>query len=389
MKDKKELKIVNIISTIILFLTVFYLMNKYVNKVFASDYPSHINHSLRGDSYSLIALPIVVFCGFMNSRTLFAVFMSIVILLTIMACGFFVKRITRIMNTNINSKLLIVPLSTIFICKICIPEWSPLYYQASLSTQPWHNSTFTLMRMFAIISLYLFFKIQKKYDNKVYFKDLFVFTLILFLTNFAKPSFIMAFAPIVLFELIRDFVKTKGRNFKNEFLIGICVLISCSILIYQYSASFGSSSNSDGGIAFSLSNFINYFIENKKYPIYFFLSFAYPLYILYLCIKNRKALDSYSKKMYIQTWLMYVLSFIESLVLVETGSRAADGNFGWGSLFFAYILFVMSICMHIKLRKEKLINDSNNTIAVYTYALHIMFGVCYFVLLCMGYHYYF
>ena len=86
---------------------------------------------------------------------------------------------------------------------------------------------------------------------------------------------------------------------------------------------------------------------------------------------------------------MYILSFLESLLLVEVGSRAADGNFGWGSQFFSYALFIVSICMNIKLYKENIISKEENAIAKYTYYLHIVFGIFYFALLLMGYHYYF
>lgn len=388
--DAKKSKALSIISICAIFLMVSFLIYKYSLAEFASDYPAHIKQSLKGEGYSLVSVIIIFFCGLLNSKIAFSLFMALVIITTVFVCSTFINRTTKLMNVISNKNtVLIVSITSLFICKICIPEWSDLYYKGSLSTQCWHNSTYTLMKPFALMSLYMFFKIQKNYLKKINIKDCILFTIVLLLTNFSKPSFILAFAPVMLAVLIKDFILTKTKSFKNALVFGCCVLISCLILVFIYGKAFGSASNGENTMAFSITNFINYFIVNKKYPLYFVLSFAYPIYITLLTIKERKQIDKYSMLIFIEVWSMYIVSFLESLLLVEVGPRAADGNFGWGSQFFAYALFIICICMQIKLQKEDNITTDENTISNYTYLLHIVFGIFYFVLLIMGYNYYF
>lgn len=389
-KLDKKIKYINIIVLMLLFLCSSYLIYKFSMAQFSSDYPAHIKEAIRGEGYSFVSLIMAVCCGFFNSRLLLAFAMAAVILLNVFTCAFFIKKILKLMNVNFNSKyLLLLSISTLFICKICVPEWSDYFYKYSLSTQPWHNSTYTFMRMISPIVLVLYFQILINYINKIDIKKCLLFTVTLFLTNYGKPSFILAFAPVMLYILIRDFIKTKTSSFKNAFIFGICVLISCSILLFQYKKSFGVTHDGNNTIAFSIMNFINYFIENKKFLLYFVLAFAYPIYVTSLVIKNRKKIDKFSKTIFVEIWAMFIVSFLEKLLLVEVGPRAADGNFGWGSLLFAYLLFVICICMQMKMKKENIVSDSKLAIANYTYALHIIYGIFYFALLLMGYSYYF
>lgn len=389
-KLDKKTKYINIIALLLLFLCSSYLIYKFSMAQFSSDYPAHIKEAIRGEGYSFVSLIMAVCCGFFNSKLLLAFAMATVILLNVFTCAFFIKKILKLMNVNFDSKyLLLLSISTLFICKICVPEWSDYFYKYSLSTQSWHNSTFTFMRMISLVSLVVYFQILENYKEKISYKKCIVFTLVLFITNYAKPSFVLAFSPVMLYVLIRDFIKTKTSSFKNAFIFGVCVLISCSILLFQYKKSFGITDDGNNTIAFSVMNLINYFVENKKFPLYFVLAFAYPIYISYLAIKNRKKLDLYSKTIFIQVWAMYIVSFFEKLLLVEVGPRAADGNFGWGSQLFSYILFITCICMQMKMKKENIVSDSKLAIANYTYALHIIYGIFYFALLLMGYSYYF
>ena len=311
--------------------------------------------------------------------------MSLLIVATTLVCSIFIRKLLNLLHVKIDLyDSIIISSTTVFICKICIPDFSPYYYLDSFVTQPWHNSTYVVMRIFGLLAVYYFFRIQKNYLHVSKFNvDYLFFTLSLIAVNFSKPNFIIGFAPIMLICLIYDFIKTKGKSFKNAFIFGVCVLIACSFLIIQYTELFPS--DGDSQMVLSLSNAINYFKTNIKYPLYFVLNYMFAIYVSFLVYKNKKRLDKYSKRVLIQTWMMQALSFIEWLFLIEIGYRSDDNNFIWGLQFFSYLLFVVCICMLIKMKNEKHITESEYTVSKCIYITHIIFGICYFACLFFGY----
>lgn len=385
MKIKNRIKNKYIIIDVLVILSVFALsfivVNNFINGTISTgDYILHIEDALSGGGYSLMSILIKKTINLTGSYNSIAFLMSILICLTIFTCSYMIKCIFSIFNIEIEYyKIIPFAATTIFLCKLCMPNWSNYYYINSLSTQPWHNSTYIIMRMFGFLVLGLFFSIQNHYLEKINIKEFALFTICLFLVNFSKPNFIIAFAPMMLIFLIIDFIKTKTKGFKQCFIFGTCVLISCIILIYQYKVIFPS--NGSEGMAFSIDNMISYFMKDKKIIIYLLLDFAFPIYVLVLFLKNRKEICSKDKRIFIQTWIMYLISFMEFMLIIETGDRYDDGNFGWGGLFFANVLFIVSACMLYKIKKEKLITVQEYTIGQYTYCLHLITGLCYFALM--------
>ena len=388
-KERRSKMLLCLIMALI-FLSTFYLLLNYSNGNMSSDYASHIRHALRGQGYSLVRWIITASYSLFNSSVPFVFVMSLLTIGTAYSCFYYVKHICNLLEIKTNTlRLLAISLSSLFICKICIPDWSNLYYKDSISTQPWHNPTYTAMRFFSLIAISIYFDIQSNYLKKFDFAKGALFSLFLFLTNFSKPSFVIAFAPVMLLVLIKDFVKTKTKSFKNAFVFGVCVLFACTILIFQTTMLFPAEGDSNSSIIFSVGNAIDYFSGDLKFPLYLILNFAFPMYVIFLEIKNRNKLDSAEKGILKQTLLMFGISFLEMLFITETGPRANDGNLSWGSIFFAYLIFITCVPLLEKMRIKGCIGDREYSLAYYTYALHILFGVCYYALLLMGYYYYF
>lgn len=370
---------------IFLYLVLFTLIYIYIYNccigVFDSDYVEHINFALNGQYYSLCGIIIILFCGIIKSKVLFSLFMTIIVLLTTFMCALFIRSILKIMNTQIDfNYLLLLSIFTIFICKICVPNYAGYYVKECLSTQSWHNSTYTLMRFFAIPTLMFYFIIRNKYLDKVKVVECVTFIILLTLTNFAKPNFFIALAPVAFMYFFIDLIKSNGCSRKNILIFAVCFILSMPIFIFQYTRLFDA--NNSFGISFD--NFIHV-IFNKSMPIYIVTNYAYPLYILYLTIINRKKIDKKSLAIYYQVLIMFIVSFIERFTFVEIGARAAHGNFAWGHQLFSYFWFVISICMEIKLKKENIITNTQFVISNYTLLLHILYGICYFVLLLFGF----
>ncbi len=386
MKKKMNIeKTIAFLSLSFVFFTSLILFYRYIYVLSTSDYPAHIRHALRGKGYSLITILFPLLHRLTDSNILIVLLMSVFVVLTVLATVQFIYRILLSMGYQTDFYCLIpISCSLLYFSKLCIPEWSQYFFQDSFTTQPWHNSTSIAMRLFGIAALLYYFLIQKEYLEKIEWKDCLLFTVMLSLTNLSKPNMFLAFAPVMLIVLICDFIRTRTKSFRNAFIFGCCVLVSISILLVQYKIMY-LSSDSDGSVVVSLKNALDFLSKDRKLILHLLLNYAFPVYVTVLFVRNRKQLDDFSKRIFLQSWGMNVLTVLISIFVTETGSRAADGNYGWGNPFFAYLLFAVCLIILYKMKEMKLIKCSEVTTARNLYYAHVIFGVFYFVLLLMGY----
>ena len=385
MNKSKNMKIRSYACLIGLFVISFFLLYRYSYIYSTSDYPAHIRYALGGEGYSVVSSIIILSNWLFHSVVPFLVFMAFVIVMSVVITALYMKKILNLSGFDINIYELI-PLSStlLFLCKLCIPEWSPFFYKKdAFVTQPWHNSTYTAMRLFAMVTMCIYMNMEREYQNSIIFKRYALFTFSLLFTNLAKPNFVIVFAPVMLLMLIYDFFKTKGKSFRNAFLFGCCVLIACFVLLGQYKTLFPS--EGDSGMAFSVTNAISYIFKDKKFPLYLLLNYAFSIYVTVLFAKNTKKINMAEKRFFMQICMMNIISILIYLFIVETGPRAADGNLGWGMPFFAYLLFATCLAYLRVLKEKKIITIEQYNFGRYLYYSHIIFGVFYFGTLLMGY----
>ena len=385
MKKQSSKKTVSYLSLAAVFVLSFALLYSYVYRFNTSDYQAHIRHSLRGEGYSIMSVLIRLCNRLTGGNITILVLMALFTTATVIAAAYLIQSLLTQLNvkTDIDS-LIPVSATLLFICKIAIPEWSPFYYQDSYATQPWHNSTYTLMRLFGTLVIMMYFIIRKDYLKKLNWKECLLFSFFLLLTNLSKPNFLLGFAPVMLVILIKDFIASRGRSFRNAFLFGLCVLVTASVLLLQYNENFPTDGDA-GGIAFSVSNAVDFIMKDKKIVLHMALNYLFPLYVTYLYLKKKKQAEPFMKTLMAETWMMNLLSLFTYFFIIETGSRRADGNFGWGTPFFAYLLFIVCGCILYKMKKMKLITKEEYITAGHLYAAHIIFGLAYFFLLFLGY----
>ena len=387
MKMKKKLFGLDtkaIICLLLIFAASFVLFYRYIFQLQTSDFIAHIERSLAGRGYSINLILFPLFYKLGNSYLPIVFLMSALIVLTVISTAWFLKKIAQLIGEDYDlSSLILFSASLLFICKLCIPEWSPYFYKTSLSTQPWHNSTYIEMRLFGTLTLMMYFIIRKDYLKKIEWKKLLLFFVFLFLTNMSKPNFVLCFAPIMLVVLIYDFISSKGKSFKNAFCFGFVVLIACIILLFQYKAMYPGDGSSS--IVISLEHAIAYVFSDKKFPLYYLLNFCFPLYVTFLFFKNRKKMSVFENKMMLEIWMMNLFSLLVSMFVTETGKRANDGNYEWANAYFAYILFGAAMIVLKKMKKDGLISEREYVSAQNIYVLHVVLGIFYFLLLVMGY----
>lgn len=375
-----------IISSIVcvgVFIAYFTLTNGMISRNSPSDYPSHIDAALAGHGYSLMSIIICAVMKIFNSNEVLTGVMTLIQIITIIGITWLLK-VTIEVVSKVKIKfvyLIIIAASTIFLTNMYIPEYWPHYYVSQTSlTQPWHNSTYLLMRMFAVYLMSVFILVQKNYTCKMKASLLILFTILLILVNWAKPNFIIAFAPAVLVMLIWDFIQTKTKSFIPALIIGLCVLISLAIVIVQYTIAFPG--DGESGVAFFLDKFHEFAVWPKAFwSIVSNLAFA--IYVLVICIVCNIRKMQINLRVLVLSWIMFLISRFEAVFFTETGIRAFDGNFAWGQYYFTFQLYVISVAYLIALYKNKNIKWLSY-IGWGIYLLNVLSGLIYFKTLLTG-----
>ena len=222
------------------------------------------------------------------------------------------------------------------VCTSAAPVWAPGFeidVRQMVTGCVEHNITFSVMAPFALLAMALFLKLcpeaalGKKMDIRLYF----AFTAALALSTLAKPSFLLGFSLTLLPVLIADFIRTRGKNFKNEFLLGCSVLVSLVATYFQSKFLFGGDTGS--GIVFAPFVVYHHFTDicaARRLA----RSLLFPVLAAVLLFgkirKNPRA---------VFCWLFFLISYLIALLFAESGPRMMHGNMTWTSSFAALTLF--------------------------------------------------
>lgn len=205
-------------------------------------------------------------------------------------------------------------------------------YIGMQSANIWHNSTYIVMKPLALICVILYVDLMERYAEELTWKKWIAFSAMLVVCTAVKPSFLVAFAPMMAIFLLIDLC--KGIPFKKVFLFGLTVIPSLAVILFQNAILFGGDTGNGWEIrpGYALS-------MHSGYPlIVAVLSILFPLIVFAWNIKKVK-----ENRWFSLAWLMAFIGFAEVYLFCETGGRAGDGNFMWGYSFAILILFVVSI----------------------------------------------
>lgn len=204
-------------------------------------------------------------------------------------------------------------------------------YVSFQSPNVWHNSTYICMKFFALLTLWYYFKLEEKYREGLSVKEWVIFAILNIITTGIKPSFLLAFSPIMGIFLLADLCKRVP--FKRIFLFGSALLPSGLVILWQNAVLFGQ--DTGNGMAFEPWYTFSLHADRPKLAV--ICSVAFCAVTVLVTIK-----DICKEKRSLFVVLMAVLGFLEALCLTESGSRAVDGNFLWGNSFTLFVLFAFS-----------------------------------------------
>lgn len=270
-------------------------------------------------------------------------------------------------------KTLLLALCTNLVMPIYV-EYAGVYRYVSYQVPNiWHNSTYICMKLFALMTFLYYFKLEKKYCDGITVKEWLVFAILNVITTGIKPSFLLAFSPIMGIFLLVDLFKRV--SFKRILIFGSAVLPSGAVVLWQNAVLFGY----DTGNGMTVNSWYTFSLHADRPKLAVILSAAFCGTVILATLK-----DVFKDKKYIFIIGMAMLGFLEALCLVESGSRSVDGNFLWGYSFCLFVLFLYTAVKWLKYPRKTVLQKCIFAGLSILYGWHLYCGLMFFVRLVCG-----
>jgi hypothetical protein len=316
---------------------VFYLMcADYIR----SDMPAHIALALGHNDYSLASYIVRVLWalfGEARGQTLLSLVLTANQLLGVLTVCFLLRR----MFPTLDTALALLAAILAHVCGPWILPGQTEMYLGVYNGNVLHNMTLLFSRTPVPLVLLFFFRLWDSRESRLRLKDWLGLALTLALSTLFKPSFLGAFAPAVLVMLIWDFIKTRAKGFKNEFLIGCAVLPSAAVLLWSSSVLFAEDfAGTSSGVALraltlgGLLSLLVMYLRGLLLPLWSHFT---------------QGVRENERGHLRIVWGVLGVAILEALTLTETGFRANDGNFEWGSLALYPTVFALAIALLMRL----------------------------------------
>ena len=312
---------------------IFYLMcADYIR----SDMPAHIGLALGHNDYSL-ASGIIRALWALLSEARGQTALSLVLTLNQLLCVLTLWLLLRQMFPTLDKGLAMFASLLAHICGPWILPGQTEMYLGAYNGNVLHNMTLLFSRMPIPLVLLFFFRLWDARFDRLRISDWLGLALTLTLSAFFKPSFLGAFAPAVLGMLVWDFIRTRCRGFKNEFLIGCAVLPSAAVLLWSssvlFAENFAGTSSSVTLRALTAAGLVSLLVMYLR-------SLLLPLWSHFT-----QGVREPERRHLRIVWGVLGVAILEALTLAETGFRANDGNFEWGSLTLYPTIFGLAIAL--------------------------------------------
>lgn len=258
---------------------------------------------------------------------------------------------------------------------IHIHAFNKYYYLGQGSPNIFHNPTHIAVRLFALPAFFILAEIldkaeEKDFSEKISLKLAVVLSVLLALTNLAKPTLVQTLYPALFIMFIRLMFKTRAKVLKNGIELIICCIPSLLILVYQYSFTFagnGGANATESGMELTFMEIWRLYTPSPLLSL--LLSSLFPLIIFGIRIYRKE-----TKLSFILAWLIYLAGLCEQSFLTETGDRARHFNFSWGFNIGLFIVWWQSAVYLVNNINKR---DKAFLISLAAFLCHCGFGIYY------------
>jgi len=328
-----------------------------------------------------------------NPLTMAGVMVSVIFRMLLL--GFVHYFTWKEIGKNVSDKwLFFVVLTTIFAGAIPNFFIGRLAYGAGIGITVWHNPTSVVVIPFVVATFFLFVNLVKlsevAQESRMFslfgktsrmFDSIYVYALLLaialFLSVYAKVSWLVAFVPaVLLFLFVWWAVSGFGLNrLRSCIIIGCCFIPAGLLALYSRTAYFYG--GADSWLVFGRNP--NFILRNH------ITNWIFPIVVVILRRTNLK--KNYLLQM---AWVVLVVATLQLAFMYEEGVRFNHGNTGWG-LLYARTLLVMVSMIELAHCKIVYFNDEDISsfktkrvainIAITLAAVHLFAGVFYTIAL--------
>lgn len=205
---------------------------------------------------------------------------------------------------------------------------------------PIWNATYLAARPFTIICFFEAAKVLKSYRENFSWKGCLPFALSLFLMTITKPGYTLVLVPLMGIILLADLIKSRGKSFRNAFLLCVTMIPTGIDLLYQFFGVFTGTNvkGEETGIGWAFARvWSNY---SKNIPLSIVMGMALTLGVAVL---NWKVLKE--RFIYRFAWYNYLLATAMFLCLYEKGFRMMHANFSWGYMHGMFFVFFVTLAL--------------------------------------------
>lgn len=367
------------------FLCAWFLYYKQISLadtgMYESDTAVHISFAVKDHYYHSFAAFIYILLSFLPGPAYTISFLlSLVTVGAVHATKILAKKVFCLYSFEANDFILgFVAFAANLLMAFYVKAANTRHYIGYQSANMWHNSTYTFMKLFAVIYISFFITLYKKYKKGLTVKEWVIASVLLAITTGFKASFFTVFAPLFAVILLIDLI--RGTKFSRVFAFGSTVFASFAVMFWQSFVLFGDTSES----GYAISPFTALSQRGDHPKVSLVLSVMFPAIVFLFNVK-----DFYKDKVYYLGLFLGVIGFLQVFLLTETGARAEDSNFFWGysiALFFLFFVSMVKMIINLFTKTSKSIIAVTAFQAVFL-VWHIISGIWYFILLLTGVSYF-
>ena len=345
---------------------------------YTSDIGVHLSFAQQGMIYSTVSLligPAYAVAGKMGVAGLLAVF-------HLAAVAVFAYGLRAAMPKAAVSVRLLVS----FAVNLATAVWMPrggYWYQGTVGGTIYHNTTYIMLAPFALLTMLAFYRVWGSFSGRLNLRDYAVYTVLLTVATSFKASLIFAFAPALLVLLILDFVRTRAKNIKNEFIMGCSVFPGVALCFIEANVLF---SEPDSGVKLIFQvpfdrHRMLWGPFNEAGVLGLARSFVFVAAVGLLL--GRAAWKSFRYRF---SLLTFAVAMAEALLLVESGVRLYHANMWWGPFICYWAFWLESVSVFIGQCRAKA-PRWRLVLCGLALAWHIISGACFLVMLLQGVSY--
>ena len=258
-----------------------------------------------------------------------------------------------------------------------VPFYNPTVYLGVGSPNTWHSCTQLMAQIFMLVCVpytawcydcFTHRLIAQGQETRLPWMQAIVLGVLVFLSLLAKPTFMQAFLPAACLFFLWQWIR-HPKNSRFFVQIILCVLPAVLFMIFQFLYYFGIIVPWQASMVVEASG--NKLLDTLIRVV---LMIAFPIYTMIACREEK------ADTTYVLTLVFNAVAIVEFLILGENGRRSADGNFGWGMMGAALMLWVVCLIRFLKAAGWKK-SSKRHLIGWILLGWHLFSGVYYVIYL--------